>query len=75
MISLLKPLVYKAFPFGTERTVKALSKKVAVEYFQSIDPSITEDQVKLIPSSLYKTGDPVWSIESTSEAFPTNTNL
>ena len=75
MISLLKPLEYKAFPFGKERTVKALSKEVAVEYFKSIDPSITEDQVHLILSSLYKTGDAVFSIESTSEAFPTHTNL
>lgn len=64
MISLLKTQEYSAVVRGTSQTIKVLHKDVAVEYFQSIDPAVTKDQVMPVKSGTSDMRVPVEYLEA-----------
>jgi hypothetical protein len=72
MISLQKTFEYSACPHGILRTVKVFQKSTAVEYFQSIDPAITPEQVIRMEGVKSASN---FTIEELSQALPTTTNL
>lgn len=72
MISLQKIFEYSACPHGTLHTVKVFQKSVAIEYFKSIDPEITPEQVILIGGVKSRNAFPV---EILADISPTNTNI
>lgn len=72
MISLQKIFEYSACPHGTLITVKVFQKDTAVGYFQTLDPSITPEQV-IRMRGVKSSSD--FTLEEISEHLPTNTNL